>query len=40
MYFAGLTWQDKLTQSIIDKELRMVDKILLSSGSKNKPKPE
>ncbi|XP_062853739.1 receptor-type tyrosine-protein phosphatase-like N [Trichomycterus rosablanca] len=36
----GLTWQDELTQSIIDKELRMVAKIPLPSGPKNKPTPE
>ncbi|XP_053353724.1 receptor-type tyrosine-protein phosphatase-like N isoform X2 [Clarias gariepinus] len=33
----GLTWQDEATQSIIDKELGLVEKIPLSSVVKNAP---
>ncbi|XP_017336981.1 receptor-type tyrosine-protein phosphatase-like N isoform X3 [Ictalurus punctatus] len=33
----GLTWQDEATQSIVDKELSMVEKIPLSSVVKNAP---
>lgn len=36
-FFVGLTWQDEATQSIVDKELSMVEKIPLSSVMKNTP---
>lgn len=37
MFFVGLTWQDKATQSIVDKELSTVEKIPLPSIEKNGP---
>lgn len=39
-YFAGLTWRDDVTQSVIKKELSKVPKIPQSSGIKNVPSTE